>query len=232
MTDPWQATAPITPQRPRGFSPGTIAILATATVLLAVAGLAIGWYVADSEQEPQTQASASPSVVASPSPSVSPSPSELPSPTPTPEPSEVVPSGTDLVMPDVTTLDFRAARLRLMSELKVTVTVRFDEPGDAGKVVRTSPAAGLRLRPGTHVTVYVAGPTAEFPMPNVVGQPCETGRRKVLDEGLRIGSYPTGRAGVITATSIPADTIVKWNASVDLTCTVGASTAPSPVVAE
>src|SRR5687768_17468996 len=64
MTDPWAQTAPLTPQRPRGFSPGTVAILATATVLLAVAGLAIGWFVAG-DGEPNAEPSSSPSVAVS-----------------------------------------------------------------------------------------------------------------------------------------------------------------------
>ena len=41
MTDPWQTVVDQPQQRRRGLTPGTIAAVATGTVVMAVAGLAI-----------------------------------------------------------------------------------------------------------------------------------------------------------------------------------------------
>lgn len=227
MTDPWAQTAPLTPQRPRGFSPGTIAILATATVLLAVAGLAIGWFAAG-DGEPNAQLSASPSVAASVA--ASPSSSEAPSPTPTVEPSPVSPPPGGQVMLDVTTKEFREARTQVMKELGVSVTVTFVvEEGAAHTVLRTDPAAGALAPRGTNVRFYVVGPVFEFDMPNVVDKSCQAAKTELVAAGLRIGKYVSGDEGTVRETSIPAGTKVKWNDTVDLTCSV--TTEPSPATA-
>lgn len=226
MTDPWQETAPMTSsQRPRGFSPGTIALLATATVMLAVAGLAIGWYVAGSGEDPQVQASTSPSaVVASPEPS--PSPSELPSPTPEPSPSAT--GGGIQTMPNVLSRPFREARLEIMAKFGVSVKVEFDEASTATPeyVLRTVPAADQPVLRGTSVTIWVAGPRVRFPMPDVVGQSCGAAQKKLVEEGLRIGRYLTGRSGTVLSTSVPKDQEVAWNDAVDLSCGVAESSPP------
>ncbi|GAA1609079.1 PASTA domain-containing protein [Catellatospora bangladeshensis] len=226
MTDPWQETAPMTSsQRPRGFSPGTIALLATATVMLAVAGLAIGWYVAGTGAEPQAQASASPSAAAA-SPSPSPSPSELPSPTPEPSPSAT--GGGFQAMPDVLTRPFREARLEIMAKFGVSVKVEFDQASTASaeSVLSTVPAAGQPVLRGTSVTIVVAGPRVRFPMPDVVGQSCSAAQKKLVEQGLRIGRYLNGRSGTVLAVSVPKDQEVGWNDAVDLTC--GVAESPSP----
>ncbi|MEV0455596.1 PASTA domain-containing protein [Catellatospora methionotrophica] len=225
MTDPWAQTAPLTPQRPRGFSPGTVAILATATVLLAVAGLAIGWYAAG-DSEPTTQTSSSPSALASPTPEAS--PSELPSPTPEPSPASPAPGGQ--LMVDVTTRDFREARAQLIKDLRVSVTVSFvDEPGAAHTVLRTDPAAGAPAPRGTNVRVYVVGPVFEFEMPNVVDKSCDAAKTELVAAGLRIGKYVSGNEGTVRETSILAGAKVKWDEQVDLTCSTEAP--PSPPAA-
>ncbi|GIG02435.1 PASTA domain-containing protein [Catellatospora citrea] len=227
MTDPWAQTAPLTPQRPRGFSPGTIAILATATVLLAVAGLAIGWFAAG-DGDPKAQTSASPSAMASPTPDAS--PSEQPSPTPTVAPSTASPAPGGQVMPDVNTQEFREARAQIIKDLRVSVTVKFvEEAGTPYTVLRTEPAAGLSAPRGTHVTLYVVGPVFEFEMPNVVDKSCEAARTELLAAGLRIDKYVSGRQGTVRETSILAGAKVKWDDAVDLTCSV--ATEPSPATA-
>lgn len=227
MTDPWAQTAPLTPQRPRGFSPGTVAVLATATVLLAVAGLAIGWFAAG-DGDPNTQASNSPTAVISPSAAAS--PSEQPSPTPTVAPSTASPAPGGQLMPDVSTRDFREARTQVIKDLRVSVTVRFvDEPGTPHTVLRTEPAAGMSAPSGTNVRLIVVGPVFEFDMPNVVDKSCEAARTELLAAGLRIGKYVSGREGTLRETSISAGTKVKWDATVDLTCSV--ATEPSPATA-
>ncbi|MEV4413522.1 PASTA domain-containing protein [Catellatospora sp. NPDC049609] len=226
MTDPWQETAPMTSSQPsRGFSPGTIALLATATVLLAVAGLAIGWYVAGPGGEPEAQASASPSVSAPASPDAS--PTELPSPTSEPSPTEG--GGANPTMPDLLTHDFRVARTELMKQFGVSVKVEFDEQSEAphGTVISTVPVAGHEVRRGTSVTLYVAGPHYRFPMPDLVGLSCTDGAKKLVEEGLRISRYAEGRrSGTVLATSIPKDQEVAWNDPVELTC--GTPESPSP----
>ncbi|GAB4056520.1 PASTA domain-containing protein [Catellatospora paridis] len=227
MTDPWAQTAPLTPQRPRGFSPGTVAVLATATVLLAVAGLAIGWFAAG-DGDPKAQTSASPTAVISPTPDAS--PSALPSPTPTVAPSTASPAPGGQVMPDVSTQDFREARTQVIKDLRVSVTVKFvEEPGTQYTVLRTEPAAGMPAPRGTHVRLIVVGPVFEFDMPNVVDKSCDAAKTELLAAGLQIGKYVSGREGTVRETSIPAGTKVKWDAAVDLTCSV--ATEPSPAAA-
>ncbi|WP_191838573.1 PASTA domain-containing protein [Catellatospora chokoriensis] len=227
MTDPWAQTAPLTPQRPRGFSPGTVAILATATVLLAVAGLAIGWFAAG-DGDPAAQPSASPTAVISPTPDAS--PSEQPSPSPTVAPSAASPAPGGQVMPDVSTREFREARAQIIKDLKVSVTVKFvEEAGTPHTVLRTEPAAGMSAPSGTHVRLIVVGPVFEFDMPNVVDKPCDAAKTELLAAGLRIGKYVSGRDGTVRETSIPAGDKVKWDDTVDLTCSV--ATEPSPATA-
>ncbi|WP_196279006.1 PASTA domain-containing protein [Catellatospora vulcania] len=223
MTDPWAQTAPLTPQRPRGFSPGTIAILATATVLLAVAGLAIGWFVAG-DGDPNAQVTPTPSVVASAE--ASPSPSELPSPTPTVEPStSAAPEGTR--MPNVLGQEFQGTRRHLITELKVTVNVVFDQEGEPGTIVKTEPAADAPVRPGTSIKIFVAGSTVDVDVPTLVGTSCEEAKKAVVAAGLRVGPYPAEKVGTVTAASAEAGTKLKWNTEVSLTCETAAPPSPA-----
>ncbi|MFC7247394.1 PASTA domain-containing protein [Catellatospora aurea] len=221
MTDPWAQTAPLTPQRPRGFSPGTVAILATATVLLAVAGLAIGWFVAG-DGEPNAQPSATPSVAVSAE--ASPSPSEAPSPTPTVEPSTASPAPDGPRMPNVAGQDFQTVRRQLIADLKVTVNVVFDQEGEAGQITKTEPAADAPVRAGTSVKLFVAGPIIDVDVPTLVGTSCEEAKKALVGAGLRVGPYPAEKVGTVTAATAEAGTKLKWNTEVSLTC----ETAPPP----
>ncbi|WP_186315610.1 PASTA domain-containing protein [Catellatospora sichuanensis] len=224
MTDPWAQTAPLTPQRPRGFSPGTVAVLATATVLLAVAGLAIGWFAAG-DGDPKVQTSASPSAVISPTADAS--PSELPSPTPTVEPSAASPAPDGPRMPNVAGKDFQSIRRQIMADFKVTVTVQFDQDGEAGHIVKTEPAADLPVRPGTSVKLYVAGPIVDVDVPTLVGTSCEEAKKALVAAGLRVGPYPAEKVGMVTAATAEAGTKLRWNTEVSLTCETAAPPSPA-----
>jgi beta-lactam-binding protein with PASTA domain len=63
-------------------------------------------------------------------------------------------------------------------------------------------------------------------MVNVIDKPCVTGKNELLAVGLLIGPYPDRKNdGVVTKTDPAPGTKVKWNDSVQITCTLVTATA-------
>ncbi len=79
------------------------------------------------------------------------------------------------VMPDVTVLDYREAKLMLEKmgiELKIVTESQVNSVFEIGTVISTVPVAGDKVESGDTVTLYVSsGPTSEkIEMPNLVGK--------------------------------------------------------------
>lgn len=220
MSDPWETVVEQPPPSPRGFSPGAIAALATALLVLAVAGLAIGWFVAgqDGDKNVSQEPGPSPTAAASATPSAEPATA---TPTASAVPTTVtttsaVPAVT--TMPDLTVLNFRDARVQVQA-LKMSVTLTFGETGDTdGKVVRTEPKTGDPIKSGMNVKIFVVGEPPTFAMPEVAGLSCDKAKTTVLAAGLIIGRYPTGTRGLAWSTTPLAGTTVAWNGRVEIIC--------------
>lgn len=227
MSDPWETEVLQPSIPPRRFSAGAIAALATAVLVLAVAGLAIGWYVAGGDPvnraNPQNSASATELAPPSPTPSVEPT-LATPSATPTVATGQLLPNLVGLVFKDA----WKQARA-----LRLNVSLKFGQPGDGSlNVLKTEPAANAPIRPGDPLKIYVSAPPPEFDMIDVVGRPCETAKNELLAAGLLIGRYlDRKRDGVVTATDPAPGDKVKWNGSVLVTCKLVSATAsatPAP----
>ncbi|MBV1853269.1 PASTA domain-containing protein [Catellatospora tritici] len=223
MTDPWQTVVDQPQQRRRGLSPGAIAAVATGTVVMAVAGLAIGWFAAGDAGTPQANGSASPTAAVE---SIAPtaSPSALPSPS-----VAVSPSYSGATIPNVEGIDFRDAYKQLRA-LGLTVNVRFDEPGETanGNVVRTEPGVGTPLKKGTAIKVFVAGPVFKLTMPDVSGGSCEHAKDVLLDSGLQVEKYIGNKQDPFKEASITPGSEVSWGDRITLTCEKPVETSPEP----
>ncbi|MDI1464182.1 PASTA domain-containing protein [Catellatospora sp. KI3] len=214
MTDPWQTAVGEPQQRRRGLSPGAIAAVATGTVVMAVAGLAIGWFAAGDDGTPQANGSPSPTAVVE---SVAPtaSPSELPSPS-----AAASPSYGGAMVPNVEGIEFREAYKQLRA-LGLTVNVAFDEAGETtdGNVVRTDPAVGSPLpAKGKAIKLFVAGPVFRFPMPDLAGGSCEHAKNVLLENGLQVKEYIGGKQDPFKEASVAPGTEVSWGDRITLTC--------------
>ncbi|GHJ46627.1 hypothetical protein Cs7R123_39690 [Catellatospora sp. TT07R-123] len=226
MTDPWQTGVDQPQQRRRGLSPGAIATVATGTVVMAVAGLAIGWFAAGDSGTPKANGTPSPTAaVESPAASASPSASPLPS-------VAASPTYTGATIPDVEGTNFREAYTTLLG-LKLTVNVSFDEPGEtaAGNVVRTDPPVGSPLKAGKSITLYVAGPVYTFPMPDLSGGSCLKAKDILRANGLQVEKYIGDKDDPFKEASAAKDTTVSWGDRITLTCEKPADPSPSPAAA-
>lgn len=192
----------------RGFSPAAIAAFFTTLLVLAVVGWSIGWLAASADGTGQ-QAGSSATPTARPSrlstPSASPSPSASPA--------------KAFGMPNLVGKKFREAR-KLAFDLKLDVTVRFDEKRDlpAGTVARTLPEEGVLVKAGFPLILYVTGPAPKVSVPLLAGKPCSEGKDGLVEAGLAFDGYPSGDKGHVVKTEPPALTELTWNDPVKVYC--------------
>ena len=172
------APARARPQRPRWdpFHDGRFAALAL--VLLAVAALAVaaGVYLAGGGES----AEAPPPAGAATGPTSTPSETSGSETTPSAAAASTPP------LPDLTGVDVREAR-DVLGEAGLRVRVRrleSDQP--AGDVIAQQPAAGAKVSAGGLVTLTVSSGPAGATVPDVVGEPVSTARRRLQEEGLRV----------------------------------------------
>lgn len=199
------------------MSPATTATFAASLLVTAIVGWLAGWQAADSEVSNKGHGNSTPSAFLSASPSLSPPPS------PTPSPARSVTASPSLRtdafdMPNLVGEKFREARHEALRH-NLGVEVRFGEVrGEEGTVRRTDPTAGELVWPGLTIFLYVAGDPPTFAVPDVKGKPCQDGITELLDAGLKIDSYPSGKKGTVQMTDPPAGTKAAWNDQVKLFC--------------
>lgn len=197
------------PEEPRGWSPLTVALIATLVLLLGLGGALFGINVANRNAQ-------------SPLPP-GPTPAEVPTETPTPTPTasasaSVTPSGDSFALPDLAGLDFETARTKVR-ELKLGWRLVF-EGSDANATVRSSePAAGASVKKGDTVKIFVMGAAPLATVPGVKGLTCAQAAGILVDHGL-YPNYVTGREGVVlgqTPDASDAQTL-HWNDEVQISC--------------
>jgi PASTA domain len=193
------------PEPPRGWSPLTVALIASLVLLLGLAGAIFGINAAKRTDSTTNLPQSFPSTTALSTPS--PTPSASPSPTP----------GV-FGLPNVVGLDFQAARKTLI-DLKLGVSLIFEDTAEGDSTVRvTAPAPGTPVRRGITVKIYVKGPAPKATVPGVTGLPCSQAASLIVEHGL-FPDYQTGRTGVVTQQSPESgDSELRWNDKVKIWC--------------
>lgn len=211
------------PERRR--NPGMIAAIVVAVLVLAVVGATAGYFAAgDARNVANNGGSPTP-----PGPTSDPSPTQV---EPSFEPPTAAPTSSQpqagFPLPNLVDTDFQEARKKVR-ELGLGWRLVFGTPGDDSKVDRTDPAAGVNVRRGRTVTIYVRGPAPPATIPNVIGVACNQAAGLVVDHGL-YPEYPTGRNGRVQQMDPePSEMTLKWNDRVKLFCSNAPPTAsPSP----
>jgi len=127
-------------------------------------------------------------------------------------------------VPNLTGLDLVAAEETLFAEnYELGGVTEIDAPAPAGEVVGQSPAAGMRMAPGTQVSVSIS--TGNFTVPNVTGL-LEVDALSTLAasgypaEIVRQAS-PGVATGTVLAQSIPAETVLTVGTPITLTVADG-----------
>jgi hypothetical protein len=226
MSDPWSTEIQAAPPPRKSLSPAGIVALASALLVLAVGGAAIGWTFADDGGDDlQPVGVASPSFAAV-TPSVPPSPSPSAS---SASPSPVASPGAAAAL--VVGLDFREARAKL-AEQGMQAVLKFDDTAaETFKVLGISPP-DAKIASGISVTLQISGAApaiAAADLAGAVGQPCQDAKSSLVKAGLIIDSYAGGvQNGTLLSVS-PLLAGLKFNDRVVLTCGVEAT--PSAVAA-
>ena len=101
----------------------------------------------------------------------------------------------DVPIPPVVNMDqVQAQQLLSDAGFSVTVTAQPHDSIPAGKAIGTNPPAGTAAAKGSAVQLLVStGPTT-VPVPNVVGQPCQTGADQLTTAGFNVSitGFTTG----------------------------------------
>jgi beta-lactam-binding protein with PASTA domain len=124
-------------------------------------------------------------------------------------------SSTEATVPDVTTLDIGAARVRLAERglNNVTVTPDYRDDVDSGTVMRTNPSAYLRTRKLAPLELVVAA-DPHVNVPNVIGQDQATATTALQAIGLDVTVDAS-------SSSKPVGQVLKTSPSVDHTAVRG-----------
>jgi serine/threonine-protein kinase len=93
----------------------------------------------------------------------------------------------DVTIPPVVNLDqVQAQQLLTDAGLSVTVTAQPHDSIPAGKAIATNPPAGTKVPKGTAVQLLVSNGPTTVPVPNVVGQPCQSGANQLTAAGFNV----------------------------------------------
>ncbi|MGI3785470.1 MAG: PASTA domain-containing protein, partial [Janthinobacterium lividum] len=116
------------------------------------------------------------------------------------------------------------------AHLAVDFTDGYSETVPLGEVVSTEPAAGARLRKGTHIAAVLSRGPERFAMPQVVGLTSDAATALLLDGHLKVGKVTTRWSdtvveGVVLSSGRSTGASLKRDAAVPLTVSGG----PQPV---
>ncbi len=210
---------------PRGWSPVAVVAIALVVVLLGAGGAVFGIYVANKNATaslgpgPVLTAPVTPTVSPSgASPTPTPPPSTTPTPTPTPTPTATA-TDTSFALPDLSGMDFRAARTRVR-ELKLGWRLVFEGTTGDLTVRATDPPASSTVHKGVTIKIFVKGPAPLAVVPDVRGMPCADAAAAIVDAGLYPDYGSPSRTGAVTSQSPLATDppTLHWNDEVQLTC--------------
>ena len=120
-------------------------------------------------------------------------------------------------------------------EISYTVEEEYSDEVEAGMVIRTDPAAGTEIEPGTSLTIYVSKgkETKKVEVPSLYGMTEEQARQALSDRGLSVGSADhvanSAAAGTVVWQSTSAGTEVDEGTSINIQISTGPSqSTPDP----
>ena len=120
-------------------------------------------------------------------------------------------------------------------EISYTVEEEYSDEVEAGMVIRTDPAAGTEIEPGTSLTIYVSKgkETKKVEVPRLYGMTEEQARQALSDRGLSVGSADhvanSAAAGTVVWQSTSAGTEVDEGTSINIQISTGPSqSTPDP----
>ena len=120
-------------------------------------------------------------------------------------------------------------------EISYTVEEEYSDEVEAGMVIRTDPAAGTEIEPGTSLTIYVSKgkETQKVEVPSLYGMTEEQARQALADRGLSLGSADrvanSAAAGTVVWQSTSAGTEVDEGTSINIQISTGPSqSTPDP----
>ena len=120
-------------------------------------------------------------------------------------------------------------------EISYTVEEEYSAEVEAGMVIRTDPAAGTEIEPGTSLTIYVSKgkETKKVEVPSLYGMTEEQARQALSDRGLSVGSADhvanSAAAGTVVWQSTSAGTEVDEGTSINIQISTGPSqSTPDP----
>lgn len=213
------------PESPKRPSPGLLAGVAGAVVVLAAVGATGGWLLAGSKGGTDTASGEpSPSAATGSTPYISPAPAWT-----TPTPAKTKPTKADpappgagqFALPDVTGTDFRAARLKLR-ELRLGVVVVFGEDGEDNSVERTTPEPDTTVKAGITVKLHVRGKAPALKVPDLGGTSCAAAGRQAAEQGLTPRYVPAKVGSVMRQEPLPSAEAY-WNDALTLYCATASS---------
>ena len=206
MPDTWPVSS-YDEDRP-GWSPFAVMSIAALVLALGVAGAVFGIHVAkvNATEVLGTGTPAPTATTAGPTPS-----------TTTP------PSADSFPVPDLSGMDFQAARQKLR-DLKLGWQLVFQGADGDNTVRTTTPVAGTTVHKGITVTVFVNGPAPLATVPAVQGRSCSDAADAIVEAGL-YPVYDSGRVGVVLDQSPLATdpSSLHWNDTVHISCSVAPS---------
>lgn len=136
-------------------------------------------------------------------------------------------SGRFTAVPDLTNLvQAEASEAAQANALSLTAASEFSETVEAGRVIRTDPAAGQRVSRGSNVTVWISLGQERYDMPTVVGLTVLDATEALRSQSLRTGTVTeefsdTAPIGQVIAAAYQPGTRLKRDTPVDLTTSKG-----------
>ncbi|MGE5156456.1 MAG: PASTA domain-containing protein [Betaproteobacteria bacterium] len=213
MPDTWPVSS-YDEDRP-GWSPFAVMAIAALVLALGVAGAVFGIHVA------KVNATAVLGTT-TPTPPLSPTPTSA-GPTPTTTDTATPPPADSFPAPDLSGMDFQAARQKLR-DLKLGWQLVFQGAEGDNTVRGTMPPAGAPVHKGITVIVIVNGPAPLATVPDLRGKSCSDAAAAIVDAGL-YPVYDSGRVGSVLQQS-PLSTdppVLHWNDMVHISCGVAPS---------
>jgi serine/threonine-protein kinase len=130
-------------------------------------------------------------------------------------------------VPAVVGLD-RNEAADLLQEQDLGITFREETSTDVaeGIVIRSDPAEGEEVEPGTRVTLFISTGPEESPIPNVSNLDIEAARKTLADAGFGVGQETLQDSqdyeeGIVISQSLPAGTKAAPGTSIDLVVSSG-----------
>ncbi len=209
------------PDRPLGWSPLVVAVIATLVLLLGLGGALFGIHVANQNAAALGVGTPTPTPPATSNPVTTPTatagPTETGSAGPTASPTATGEAAFPL--PDLAGLTFQAARQKVR-ELKLGWRLQFGSAGTDPTVHGSDPPANAAVTKGVTVKILVSGAAPLVSVPDIRNQPCAQAADAIIEAGLYPHYDTSARAGtVVTQLPLASDPqTLRWNDELHLLC--------------